>query len=122
MKVELGATIGFYSPLGSFNPARAYWERLPRDPSDLSRTEFGGEQRWWVAPRFDIALSERGRQFDMFLRTGLSYAIHWPERCAIDVLGEERISTPERSIRASPFCSSGDRFVDHRTKARIPRP
>jgi len=57
LKVELGATIGEYAPLGNFQPAQVYSTSLPRSPSDLSGAAFGGELRVWFAPRVGVALT-----------------------------------------------------------------
>jgi hypothetical protein len=57
MKVELAATIGHYSPLGSFDPAEAYSVNLPNNPGALAGAALGGELRLWVAPRIGVALS-----------------------------------------------------------------
>src|SRR3569833_3188283 len=57
IKVELGAAIGLYAPLGSFAPAAVYWTRFPSEPSALSGTALGGQLRVWVAPRLGIQLT-----------------------------------------------------------------
>lgn len=113
MKVELGATIGFYSPLGSFNPARAYWERLPRDPSDLSGTEFGGELRWWVAPRFGIALA--GSTVASTIAGGSTYYDYTPSTPTRVSTGSAQLLfrvTGDNS-RARAWVSAGGGLVQH---------
>jgi hypothetical protein len=57
VKVELGATIGHYSPLGSFGPASVYSTNLPGDPDALSGSALGGQLRLWVAPRIGLQLA-----------------------------------------------------------------
>ena len=57
LKVELGATIGAYSPLGSFQPASVYSTALPGSPSSLGGTAFGGQIRLWVSPRLGFELA-----------------------------------------------------------------
>ncbi len=57
MKVEVGASIGLYSPMGNFRPAPVYWTNLPHGPSDLSGSAIGGELRLWVAPRVGLQLA-----------------------------------------------------------------
>jgi hypothetical protein len=57
MKVELGATIGRYNPLGSFQPADAYSTALPNTPGTLAGAALGGQLRVWVAPRIGIELA-----------------------------------------------------------------
>ena len=57
VKVELGATIGRYAPMGSFQPSPANSEDLPHSPGDLARTALGGQLRLWVAPRIGFELA-----------------------------------------------------------------
>jgi hypothetical protein len=57
VSVELGATIGQYSPLGSFDRGSAHLLSVPNSPGDLSGAALGGELRLWVAPRIGFALS-----------------------------------------------------------------
>ena len=57
VKVEMGATIGLYAPLGSFQPAGAYSSNLPHSPSSLGGTAVGGQLRLWVAPRIGFELA-----------------------------------------------------------------
>ncbi|HEY2895612.1 MAG TPA: hypothetical protein VGJ12_00630 [Gemmatimonadaceae bacterium] len=57
MRVELGATIGYYSPMGSFQPVSIYSVGLPRSPSSLSGTALGGELRLWLVPRLGVEIA-----------------------------------------------------------------
>src|SRR6476469_4542898 len=57
MLVELGETIGYYSPVGSFQSGSAHSLDLPRSPSSLSGTAFGGDLRLWVGPRLGLELA-----------------------------------------------------------------
>lgn len=57
VKVELGATIGRYAPMGSFQPASVYSTGLPNTPGDLGGTALGGQLRVWVAPRIGFELA-----------------------------------------------------------------
>ncbi|HMI58750.1 MAG TPA: hypothetical protein VK511_11910 [Gemmatimonadaceae bacterium] len=57
LRVELGATIGSYSPLRSFQPASVYSTALPGSPSSLGGTAFGGQIRLWVSPRLGFELA-----------------------------------------------------------------
>ena len=55
--VEIGATIGRYAPLGSFNRTAVYDVSLPRSPGDLGGAALGGELRVWIAPRLGVAFT-----------------------------------------------------------------
>jgi hypothetical protein len=55
--IEIGATIGYYSPMGSFKADYPASVELPRSPSSLSGTAFGGELRLWVGPRIGLQLA-----------------------------------------------------------------
>jgi hypothetical protein len=57
MQVEVGATIGYYSPMGSFQPVSIYSADLPRSPSSLSGTALGGEIRLWFVPRVGVEVA-----------------------------------------------------------------
>lgn len=57
LRVEVGATIGRYSPLGSFQQGMTLSSSLPRQASDLSGTSYGGQLRMWVAPRVGFEFS-----------------------------------------------------------------
>lgn len=57
ISVELGATIGYYSPMGSFDRTAVYSVSLPKGPGDLSGPALGGEVRLWVVPRVGFALT-----------------------------------------------------------------
>jgi hypothetical protein len=57
MQVELGATIGYYSPMGSFQPVSVLSVDLPRSPSSLGGTALGGEIRLWLVPRIGVELA-----------------------------------------------------------------
>jgi hypothetical protein len=57
VKVELGATIGRYAPMGSFQPASVYSTALPSDPGQLAGLALGGQLRVWVAPRIGFELA-----------------------------------------------------------------
>jgi hypothetical protein len=57
MQVEIGATIGYYSPMGSFQPVSVFSVDLPRSPSSLGGTALGGEIRLWFAPRVGVELA-----------------------------------------------------------------
>lgn len=65
LEVEVGATIGRYSPLGSFHRASVYSTALPNSPSSLGGTAFGGQFRMWVSPRlgFELAGATTTRNF-----------------------------------------------------------
>jgi hypothetical protein len=56
IRVEVAATVGYYSPMGSFRPDFPASSDLPRSPSDLAGSALGGELRVWVAPRLGISL------------------------------------------------------------------
>src|SRR4051812_19615412 len=43
VSVEIGATVGYYSPMGSFKREYLQSMDLPRSPSDLDGTALGGE-------------------------------------------------------------------------------
>lgn len=51
MKIEVSATLGYYSPMGSFKPAEQSPTFLPSDPGALSGAAFGGELRVWMTSR-----------------------------------------------------------------------
>ena len=57
MGVEIGATIGYYLPMGSFQPASVLSTDLPKSPSSLSGTALGGELRLWFVPRLGLELA-----------------------------------------------------------------
>ena len=57
MEVEVGATVGYYSPMGSFQPVSIYSVNLPRSPSSLSGIALGGEIRFWFVPRVGLELA-----------------------------------------------------------------
>lgn len=57
VKVELGATIGRYSPMASFQPAAVYSTGLPNNPGELGGLTLGGQLRLWVAPRIGFQLA-----------------------------------------------------------------
>jgi hypothetical protein len=57
MQVEIGATVGYYSPMGSFEPASVHSTALPASPSSLSGTALGGELRLWFVPRIGLELA-----------------------------------------------------------------
>lgn len=50
-KVEVSATLGYYSPLGSFKPADQSPTFLPSNPGAMSGAAFGGELRAWMTSR-----------------------------------------------------------------------
>lgn len=54
LRVDVGATIGQYSPLGSFDKGSAQRMNVPNSPGDLAGTAFGGELRVWIVPRIGI--------------------------------------------------------------------
>jgi len=56
-QLEIGATVGYYSPMGSFQPVQLYSTDLPRSPNSLSGTAFGGDLRLWFAPRVGLELA-----------------------------------------------------------------
>jgi hypothetical protein len=49
LRVEVGATVGYYSPMGSFRPATAHSTNLPSAPSDLSGAEYAAQLRLWIS-------------------------------------------------------------------------
>ena len=51
MRVEVSATLGYYSPMGSFQPAEQSPTFLPSRPGALSGAAFGGELRVWMTSR-----------------------------------------------------------------------
>ena len=51
MKVEVSATLGYYSPMGSFTPAEQSPTFLPSNPGALSGAALGGELRVWMSSR-----------------------------------------------------------------------
>lgn len=55
-KVEVSATLAYYSPMGSFDPASVRSTALPNSPSALSGAAFGGELRLWLTPRIGVQL------------------------------------------------------------------
>lgn len=57
MQVDVGASVGLYSPMGSFQPASVYSTNLPNGPDQLSCAASGAELRLWVAPRIGIQLA-----------------------------------------------------------------
>lgn len=57
LKVELGATVGLYSPAGSFAPVSVHSTDLPNGPGDLSGATFGAQLRLWVIPRLGLELA-----------------------------------------------------------------
>jgi hypothetical protein len=57
MQVEIGATIGYYSPMGSFQAEQAHLTDLPSSPSSLSGTAIGGDLRLWLVPRVGLELA-----------------------------------------------------------------
>jgi hypothetical protein len=57
MQVEIGATVGYYSPMGSFHPASIHSVDLPRSPSSLSGAALGGEIRLWAVPRLGLEIA-----------------------------------------------------------------
>ena len=48
IRVDLGGTVGRYSPEGSFQPASVYSTQLPLTPDELSGLALGGQLRLWV--------------------------------------------------------------------------
>ena len=56
-RIELGATIGAYSPLGSFDRTSVHAMNLPNGPGDLGGAALGGELRLWIAPRIGLAFA-----------------------------------------------------------------
>jgi hypothetical protein len=57
MQIELGATIGYYSPLGSFQPVSVHSTELPSSPSSLSGTALGAAVRLWFVPRLGLEVA-----------------------------------------------------------------
>jgi len=57
MKVEVGAMLGYYSPMGSFDPASVRSTALPNDPNALSGAAIGGQLRLWMTPRIGVQLA-----------------------------------------------------------------
>ena len=57
LKVELGATIARYSPLGSFDRGSLHVINIPDRPSDLGGAALGGELRLWIVQRVGFSLS-----------------------------------------------------------------
>jgi hypothetical protein len=57
IRIELGATLGRYAPLGSFDGTSVHSLSLPNGPGDLGGAAFGGELRLWVAPRVGFAIA-----------------------------------------------------------------
>jgi hypothetical protein len=57
VKIELGATMGLYSPLGSFQPAQIHSTSLPDSPGSLGGAAYGAQLRLWVAPRLGFELA-----------------------------------------------------------------
>ena len=57
MRLEIGATIGYYSPMGSFKQDYPLSVELPRSPSSLGGTELGGQLRLWVVPRIGVEVA-----------------------------------------------------------------
>lgn len=57
IQLEIGATIGYYAPMGSFRADYPASVDLPHSPSSLSGTEFGGALRLWVAPRIGLEVA-----------------------------------------------------------------
>jgi hypothetical protein len=57
MQVEIGATVGYYSPMGSFQTEQAHSIDLPSSPGSLSGTAIGGDFRLWVVPRVALELT-----------------------------------------------------------------
>ena len=55
-RVELAATVGFYSPMGSFRHDLPNSIDLPSSPSALGGTALGGELRVWIVSRMGVAL------------------------------------------------------------------
>lgn len=56
-QIEVGATVGLYSPLGSFQRASVYSTALPNSPGSLGGTAFGAQFRVWVSPRLGFELA-----------------------------------------------------------------
>ncbi len=57
MKVDVGASVGLYSPTGKFQPASVYSTNLPNSPDQLSGSSFGAQLRLWVVPRIGFELT-----------------------------------------------------------------
>ncbi|MBA2684677.1 MAG: hypothetical protein H0U66_09325 [Gemmatimonadaceae bacterium] len=57
IKVEVGASVGMYSPVGGFKSASVHSSSLPNSASDLSGASFGAQLRLWVAPRVGFQLA-----------------------------------------------------------------
>lgn len=55
--VEITPIVGYYRPLGAFDPAPYYTTDLPQRPSQLRGVAYGGVFRLGLRPRAGIALS-----------------------------------------------------------------
>ena len=54
--IEAGPVLGYYRPVGSFEPAPVHSTSLPGEPQDLSGPAWGGEARIWFGGRVGAQL------------------------------------------------------------------
>ena len=54
--LELGALIGYYRPVGAFDPSNVVATGLAVRPQDLSGAAWGAEARLWLQPRWGVQL------------------------------------------------------------------
>jgi hypothetical protein len=57
LRVDLGGTVGAYSPLGNFQRASVHSSLMPNSPSDLGGVAYGAQFRLWAGPRLGLELS-----------------------------------------------------------------
>jgi hypothetical protein len=55
-RVSVGPYVGYYRPLGHFDPASVYITGMPTTPQDLSGAAFGGEADVWFGRRLGVSI------------------------------------------------------------------
>ncbi|MEP6729889.1 MAG: hypothetical protein ABJE10_04580 [bacterium] len=51
---DVGPLVGYYSPIGHFDPASVYSTALPQTPSDLRGLALGGDAQMWFTRRLGL--------------------------------------------------------------------
>jgi hypothetical protein len=114
IRVELGATVGRYAPLGSFAPTSVYWTRFPTSPSELSGTSLGAQLRVWVTPRvgFQVAGATASSVIGGGFNPGGGFQAPLPARVS-EVTAEMLFQVTGSAHRARAWLDAGAAAVRH---------
>lgn len=120
MSGSLGTFVGYYQPLGHFDPASIYSSSLPETPSQLRGAAWGGSGRLSIGQRFGVT-AQFARTASRVPEVITPGGPRGPTDAAVTVAtlqGQYDVSTTPKAHRV--WVSAGPAFVRHGGAAYAP--